>query len=59
MGKALMVISYDQPEDTQDALRRLSETAETVRHLFEDQPDLQVHIAIRETADAVLDVFKG
>lgn len=57
MSKCVLVISYDQPGEIDAAVERLSETADKVRSLFENEPDLKVHIAIRESADEVLRVF--
>jgi hypothetical protein len=58
MGKAVVVISYDQPEGVDEGFEKLTHIAETIRHLFEEESDVQVHVAIRETADEVLDIFK-
>lgn len=54
-----MVISYDQPESTDEGFAKLTELADTVRGLFTDRPDVAVYIAVRETADEVLDIFKA
>lgn len=56
-NKAVMVISYDQPGDVDEAVERLHDTANKVRAQFEDQDDVQVRIGIREVADSVIDVF--
>jgi hypothetical protein len=58
MAKAVMVISYDLPEDTNEGFAKLSEIARTVRDLFEDKPDVKVHVAIRESADAIINFFE-
>ncbi len=59
MAKAVMVISYDLPEDLEEGHAKLQETAQTVRHLFENKPDVKVHVAVRESADAVLDFLEA
>lgn len=57
-NKAVMVVSYDLPEDTDEAVKRLHETADAVRTHFSDQEDVKVAVGIRETADSVLDVLQ-
>jgi hypothetical protein len=57
MSKAVLVVSYDQPEETQEALDKLQDIAQNIRGLFKDQKDVLVHVAIRETADEVLNIF--
>jgi hypothetical protein len=56
-GRAVMVISFDQPEDTDEAVAKLAKTADTVRDLFKDEHDVRVDVAIREVADEVLGAF--
>ena len=58
-NKAVMVVSYDLPEDSDEAVRRLQATAEAVRTHFEGQEDVTVSVGIRETADSVLDVIQA
>lgn len=56
--KSVLVISYTQPDDTDEAFGKLSRTADKVKELFEDEPDVQINVAIRESADEVLNVFR-
>lgn len=56
-GRAVLVISYNQPGDTEAAYDKLSQTAGKVRDLFKDEADVKVNVAIRETADEVLSAF--
>jgi hypothetical protein len=56
-GRAVMVISFDQPGDTDEAIEKMSQAANKIRSLFEGQPDVKVNAAIRETADEVLSAF--
>lgn len=56
-GRAVMVISFDQPEDTDEAVEKLQAISNDVRQHFQDQPDVKVDIAIREVADEVLGAF--
>lgn len=53
-GRGVLVISYDLPEDTDEAYGRISRTADKVRGLFEDETDVKVTVAVRESADEVL-----
>lgn len=56
-GRGVMVISYDLSDDTDEAVARLSRTADTVRDLFKDEHDVRVDVAIRDAADEVLGAF--
>lgn len=56
-GRAVMVISYDQPDDIDEGYARLTRTADNVRDIFRDEKDVRVDVAVRETADEVLGVF--
>lgn len=55
-NKVLMVVAYDEPEDF--GPETFHEMLERVRSLFEDKPGVQVHVAIRESAEKVLAVFQ-
>ena len=59
LNKTVMVISYDMPEDgdIDEGYARLTRTADKVRDLFKDEPDVRVDIAVRDIADEVLGVF--
>jgi hypothetical protein len=56
-GRAVMVISYDQPDDIDEGYARLTRTADNVRDLFKNEKDVEVKIAIRDVADEVLGAF--
>lgn len=56
-GRAVLVISYNQPGDTDAAYDKLSGIAMKVRDQFEDEADVKINVAIRETADEVLSAF--
>lgn len=58
-NKAALVISFEQPGDTDKAIEKLSGVVERVRDIFKDEPDVEVRVAIRESADEVLGVFQG
>lgn len=56
-GRAVMVISYDQPEYLDEGYARLQRTADNVRDIFKDETDVRVDVAVRDVADEVLAVF--
>lgn len=57
MAKAVLVISYDQPEGLDEGYAKLQTIADDVRDIFKDKDDVAVHVAVRESAQAVLDFF--
>lgn len=56
-NRAVMVISWPQPGETDEAFQKLSEAADKVRPMFEAEEEVRVDVAIREAADEVLSVF--
>lgn len=58
-NQAVLVVSFAQPDDLEDAPQKMKDIADTVRPLFENQPDVKVRVAIREVADEVIGAFGG
>lgn len=58
-NKTVLVISFDNPEDADDAARKLQTVAENVRPQFEGLPDVDIRIGVRDVADEVLGSFGG
>lgn len=58
MSKAVLVISYNLPANVEEGHKRLQAIANKVRGDFENEPDVEIHVAIQESADAVLQIFE-
>ena len=56
-GRAVLVISFDQPDEFDEAIEKTSGIADKVRSLFAEEHDVRVNVAIREAADEVLSSF--
>lgn len=56
-NRGTLVISYELSDDVDESYARIARTADTVRDLFKDEPDVKVDVAVRESADEVLGVF--
>jgi hypothetical protein len=57
VAKGVLVVSYDLPEDVDEGYAKLQFIADEVRPSFANKPDVEVRIAVREAADAILNVF--
>lgn len=53
MSRAVVVVSFEEYDAT-----RVVEIMDEVRQVLSDIPDLKIYSAIRESAEAVLDIFK-
>ena len=58
MAKAVLVVAYDLPEDVDEGYAKAQRIADNVRDIFVNESDVSVHLAVRESADAVIEFFK-
>jgi hypothetical protein len=58
MSKAVLVIAYEIPEDVDESYAKTQRIADDVRDTFKDESDIQIYMAVRESADAVVEFFK-
>lgn len=57
LNQTVLVISFENAEDADDATRKLETVAEQVRPLFEGLPDVKVRVGVHDVADEVLGAF--